>query len=48
MKIQGWPTTYVGIVLLGVGLWIGVDISVGLAVGGVCLIGVGAAQLAIN
>lgn len=48
MKIQGWPITYIGIVLLGTGLWLGAGLATGLGVTGACLIGVGAAQLAIN
>jgi hypothetical protein len=48
MNIQGWPVTYLGIVLLSAGFWLGVDLAAGLGVCGVCLIGVGAAQLAIG
>ena len=46
--IQGWPITYVGIVLLGIGCWIGGGPEAGLGVTGLCLMLVGAAQLYIN
>ena len=48
MKIQGWPITYIGIVLGVAGLWLHSGLDAGLMVGGAVLAIVGFLQVTLS